>query len=503
MVRVLRLAAISVAAASLAAAGSLILGNALAAPLEATGVSPAAGSLSADGKLAANGLAAAQGLGGRYSEPIVVTGDAAALLEGAAADELWVWAWHDSGWHALPAQLDERLSGGTYVSNEDGEYDSNDELVFMADDLGDERPPGQWPPGHSREHPALEIRVTDPLLPGDTGFAYALRGLPDPVPETTRLVSFRRTDAAIVSASYRLGFAQASVDGFTGLKRLELFADETDLLDRAKLRARVGRFPLLLRVTEEDLADYGLDFAPDPVAEGPVRVVMDSDGLGVAYYGRATIAGDLSGIELPGGLTATELRLSLDLSPAAVGATYRDANVPEGVPVDGRPDSVPSAPVASWREVSFSVGRTVFLGVDAPSGSRAENYYKDDETEDRGDTGDNRSYADSGVEAPDIDSLVESGFPGQIVFLEPGSEIEATLLLEHMAHPLQVLVAALATPEQQITPTATVEPPPASSTPDATSTGSSGSATTTPESDHWRVFIPLAEAGGGQPDAAR
>lgn len=97
------------------------------------------------------------------------------------------------------------------------------------------------------------------------------------------------------------------------------------------------------------------------------------------------------------------MRLSADLNPAAIGSTYFDSNTGGGVAVDGQPDPVATSPATDWWQVSGDSGTVVQIADLSQLGATRTNYYKDDETIDPDDTGDQRSYSDSGahVENPD------------------------------------------------------------------------------------------------------
>ncbi|MFQ5459495.1 MAG: hypothetical protein ACE5EL_01755, partial [Anaerolineae bacterium] len=123
--------------------------------------------------LALSGAGArAHGVPGRLSEPIVLTGADLAPFAGAARSQLWAYAYDHGAWERFRVQMDERDAGGAIVAAEDGVLDANDEVVFMADLVGQRRDPDGWPIGIAREHPAAEVRITDPLVPGYDGYVY-------------------------------------------------------------------------------------------------------------------------------------------------------------------------------------------------------------------------------------------------------------------------------------------------------------------------------------------
>lgn len=431
----------------------------------------------------------------RVCEPIVLTGSDLGLVLGAALDTVSLWTWTDGMWRSAPLQIDERETDGTYARPGDDLVDARDEVVFTSDELGAEAPTGAWPPDVPCDQPGVIVRVTDPLQAEYAAYAYLFRtdgstSPPTPAPR----VSFDEPSAEIRTSAYTLGFARDEPDGFAGIKRLSLAGSDVDLLDRAKVRSQIsvlgiGRVP----VTEEVLQlPPG---ATDPVMRhvGPVRIVVDDRGRAMAYDRRLVVDATLEYDPLPSDIDiVASLRASLDLSPEAVPATYRDANVPQGVPVDGRPDAgVRTGPWPTWREMSFAHGRWVF--VSGPADWRQWSvYYKDDSHRDVRDTGDHLSYGDHGFEVDSVDTVRQSGLHFAMVIPDAADTVSADALARHWSDPLQVEVATLPvlgspTPSSEPatwTPEVTPSIPP-TATPGATATP--GTPTLPPA---LRVFLP-------------
>ncbi len=413
----------------------------------------------------------------RPAEPVVIPGAELAAFSGAGIDELRLWRWADGQWRALPFQVDERNEQGYFRPTEDSSLDDNDELVFLASDLGADAPPGAWPPDVPHEHAPLIIRVTD-HLDAQVRFAYLFRSsIAAPVPDE-RLIEFDAATNEVRSDSYTLGLADILTDDFLGVKRLSLFGGATDLLDRLKLRA-TGRLDTFdLNITEENVRFGPGAMAVAPPIVGPVRVVVEDNGWVMAYPDRLMVRLHFGGLTMPPEVDViTRARLSWDFSEDALPATYRDANVPAGVPIDGREDRVPAAP-AAWREVVFAEGRLVTLyyvgpGVGVPAGLRT--YYRDEQRIDREDTGDRRSFGDNGIEvvgASAVKALVESGVVLSLFPLRLEDPLSAEQLVEQVANPLQVSVTTGSLP-----PTAT---PSASATPSVSSPTATAEATEPP-----------------------
>jgi hypothetical protein len=387
----------------------------------------------------------------RVSEPVILTGAQLASFVGAPVRDVRVRTMLGGNWTTVVAQVDERDSGVHFVSSEDGRLDANDVVVFMSDRLGEQAPVDSWPSNLSHEHSRFEVAASDPLDVAYHGYAYVFwatqtsPGLPGP------LIQFDSATHEIKTSTYTLGLAGGS-DGFIGMKSLSLFGGP-NLVDRLKMRVSVNLFGLPTTYTEEDIG--GLITAPrrDPLVSGPVRLLFDDTGTDVAYPARVSLFGSLG--KGAGSLFApvTSARLSLDLSPAAVPATYRDANVLGGVPIDGKPDAVPASPVPSWHEVRFGMGRLISAGAPAPAGSSLKLYYKDDAKVDSGDTGDKMSYGDTGVVSTKPEDA--SGPPPPMIFLAPDDPTTAEQVDAQVQQPL-----ALTVREDVAAPTATETPEP-------------------------------------------
>lgn len=390
----------------------------------------------------------AHGIEGRIAEPIVISGADLAPFYGATWDTMWVYAWDHGDWQFVIGQLDERDAQGQFVAGEDGQLDANDEYVFMADILGQQRPDDAWPGGIGHEHPAIEVKVTDPLEPGYEGYAYLFWSDDAPYPLARPRVRYDAEKRELQSDNYTLGFANPAVeaDNFVGVKRLSLYGGERNLLDRLKIRAEITFMGTRATVDEQQLAAFGDQFTVTPVKQGLLRVILDPAGDALAYAQRATVfggLGQLGGVApIPGlELELHNVRVSLDLAAGLGEVRYRDDNTAEGVPVDGMPDSVAASPLPAWRELTFEEGRAVLLRPEPSLASAATTYYKDDKTQDVNDTGDYMSYGDNGARAETLDDFMTAGFPGQLVVLPASGPLTAAKLARNLANPLAITVS--------------------------------------------------------------
>ena len=341
-------------------------------------------------------------------------------VAGAPITNLAVWAWRAGRWQVVPRQVDEVTAGVGYVARGDGVFDGEDELVFMLPDGGENAP--ALPP---LARAVYRLAVSDPLAPDAPATVFYITRLDQGAPSFTQ--DYVRWDAQtrrLTGETYVLGLdSQRPLVTY-----LTLNGFDVDLVDRTKVRAVVNIcLPACLTLTEDDLPLENIN----PIIDGPVRVVLDEDG-DFAYATWASLSVDQTFNGLP---RLIELRVSVDLSAEAQGATYRDENVPGGVTVDGTPDTVPATPVARWRQIDHPTGRMVNWFTIGSNYSELQNYYLDRGTVDNDDTGDKRSYGDSG--------LVIVGPSGQRVAVETalwalprGSALDGPTLAAQLAAPL-------------------------------------------------------------------
>jgi hypothetical protein len=398
----------------------------------------------------------------RPFEPAVIKGEALSAMQGAPIDELVLYAYRAGHWSPIPFQIDEVTASGVYSATEDGLLDENDELVFLGGDASGAAPTSIWVDDDAaRLGPRQVITLTDPLQPSWTAYAYLYRSKTLPA-TTTRYVQVNAVAGAIQGVSYTLGFAP---EQFVGLADLTINGNPADILDRQKIRVRVNSpFPLPdVTLDEEMIVDFlGTSATFTPTIAGPVRAIGGGRLGSYAYYGdrlqvQAALA--LAELELPiSGATIDSVRVSLDLNdPNTSGlapATYYDSNTPAGVPIDGQADDVPATPPFDWYQASGSFGGLGAVLVVDPGVDLLSNYYKDDAEEDAAgdDTGDKRSFADTGILIEKSGStLGDISFTQLLYVLPPTSGSVGATLIDWFNKPLVTSVApqTLASPPER------------------------------------------------------
>ena len=104
----------------------------------------------------------------RKPDPVIVTGDNLSGVTGLNPTRLGLYAVEDNKLIPIPFQVDQRDEEGNFFLTEMGGevqdlshlFDDNDEVVFMAKDLGDRCFPDQYPTGWKQ---GIEIEVVDPV----------------------------------------------------------------------------------------------------------------------------------------------------------------------------------------------------------------------------------------------------------------------------------------------------------------------------------------------------
>jgi hypothetical protein len=348
----------------------------------------------------------------RDLEPVVVTGGLVNGLTGFPVDQLLVYAYSSSEWAQIPFQVDEVTAAGAYTSAEDGLLDANDEIVFMAKDLGGQAP---LTPSLTVKLPIstgwYEIEVTDPISPAQRGWAYLVHSRVLTPTFTADYVDFDPGTHRINGETYSLGFA--TPDPWADY--LVLSGSGVDILDHTKMRL-FCQFVLtdprtwLCPITEEE----GASRKDDLIKDGPVRLVV----RGGRVLAHGSMAMWTTPIDIPSFLVG-DVRFSIDLSPVVSGATYYNAVVPDGVTVDGIPDDVAAAPLSSWWQLSTDTGTVIQVADTAPIGGMQYNYYEDNATVDESDTGDQRRYGDTGVHIADPNPVFTYTFN---IYVLPGAQ---------------------------------------------------------------------------------
>ncbi|MFQ5605028.1 MAG: T9SS type A sorting domain-containing protein [bacterium] len=369
----------------------------------------------------------------RNLEPVVVTGlpqfNGAKI--GEFDNELYLYAYRSNlnKWEQIPFQIDEVVDDNgrkNYFLPDDGAWDANDELVFMAKDAGD-RDPGSWISDLlSQGFVRYEIKVIDPTAPGKVGWVYLYRSTT--LSLDSNLADYVRYFASqtgkvgedtVLATNYKISNSNRGLPN-----GLEIFpavgGSGQNLFDRLKFRAKVkikiGFISFTVTIKETSIVFKGSDTVNH--IDGRVRVVREivsTIDAGVKdidfrppptlfYYPYSTIIhveiGNISGASINSG------RLSIDLSDNALGMQFISANNPapgftiDGVsetPLDGIDNVLPDS---NWIYINGDPQGTImhFYPLSTSVGGSRKLYYQDTTSKVNDDTGDNKSYGDVGIE---------------------------------------------------------------------------------------------------------
>jgi hypothetical protein len=313
---------------------------------------------------------------------------------------------------------------------DNGTLDPDDELVTMGRDCGDRAGVNDnISDASARSFPRYEITVLDPLNTSKLGWLYVYRSttLTDTV--KTDYVVFDFPTSVFTTPIYKLGFMVKYLGG----DRLELNGSGIDVLDRSKYRFKPAGQD---RFTEEWAE--GEDPQPE-IIDGRVRAIAgyQEEGNGILTFAYRSAFHDLLTINLlwaPGSFEWA--RASADFNENIKGGTYYDANTPEGVAVDGKPDSIKTTPASLWQQISAATGTVIHTADVAPMQGTLTTYYKDNATPDPGDTGDKMSFGDMGVTVTHPIKYIYLSVTHYI--LPPKQPNVGDRYYSYFSHPLQV-----------------------------------------------------------------
>jgi hypothetical protein len=387
----------------------------------------------------------------RPDDPVVLTGSNLPRLKGKVPGRIVGFrVTADKVWQQVPVQVDERavvdfgaqptsnttagtvgtVYGGAPIGvtalqytdpntftgpDPNATFDDDDELVFMASDLGGLAPSGD--PAGVVPGTGVEVTVKDPLDDQDAGWVYLYEsagslqpgagasyvtytfGLSSGAYRTTykRAAGPNPEDSTVTTSRYSHHFGDRWLDDSLVVRAGN--ASRVDILDRHKSRLIPGNCG-----RSEDTFDAG-EGAFVANKSGPVRAIRSYVGANsgplterthLFYAGRQDIVTDLRVHSIPSVVDY------FDYSPAASGMRYANNRNRNGVTVDGVPDS-PAAGQLGWELLTGSQGSVIQshrLDTNISylqSSSSTTSYYLDDSTPEEAQcTGDAVSYGASG-----------------------------------------------------------------------------------------------------------
>ncbi len=420
--------------------------------------------------------------------PVIIQGKTLAL------DDLRIDNWTlfrysmaTAAWTRIPVQIDEIMivdSQPKYNKAEaiNGTIDPWDEIVVMPGDLGDRAPTSEWLSDPALQSGSrLELQFQDPRHPEQAGWLYLYRLSRETSPS---LFTYREAPSSESAADTLSTPAYTVAHTASGwLNYLTLTPDPTDLMDRLKLRLSGSFYGQPYQVTEESLSATDDPVSPhlyplrsfrdvrNRVALPIVNLTTGAD-YSVTYYPYAIHVGVIDA-EISATTIALlglrHVRQSIDFSSSIAGAMtfYSKAN-PDGIPIDGTPDT-PNIALSADAGLQWAMARgnarTVIKIMDVPTIENAQTrlYYWDQQqpgsTGDQTlDTGDLRSFGDMGIQLDASTALKTNRLNvGLWIYAldEPNQTTElGQTLVDWIAHPPTIV-----SQEQQQTPTVVDEQP--------------------------------------------
>lgn len=250
----------------------------------------------------------------------------------------------------IPFQIDEKSKDGKFVlingqnagkDEDNGRYDNNDELAFMAMDTGDRIPGKTVLPENYKA--CAEIEVTDPVS-NERAWVYLVSfDTPRQRCPNIDYVSYNPEKLTITTRNYTVGYNKKHLVAPSKIAfEKGLGGNGEDLIDRSKVRIKIKLMAVRINRSEEDIIVEEKGYI-----DGPVRVIIHTGNttplaLGISassteqylyYYDKyADFAFAVSFPIKPGSFRATIHDDFLD----AGGWTFYNNNISSGQVIDGK-----------------------------------------------------------------------------------------------------------------------------------------------------------------------
>lgn len=305
-------------------------------------------SLNANGQVIENkSLSEARGY-----ETVMVKGSALPLLSNVPVDQIYLYAFYqnEGQWKPIPFQIDEL--DPSYSDPPDQLFDDNDELLFLAQDVGDKVSSDSWIDNENAQSNArIEIEVVDNRDQTKKGWCYLFKSttLTESDKSNISYLTYDATKDSLIGKYYQMGYRNnwfpqtifITADGKGNGK---------DFYDRTKFRIRAIPLPGVDLFLNEDnlLLDSTLY-----LIEGPIRILrrinLNFDIPNFDYSATFTMKyfpyfSNFSGnVELQSQWQFKILRMSYDLNPDIAGAKFYSGDSSgiknNNITIDGNSDA--------------------------------------------------------------------------------------------------------------------------------------------------------------------
>ncbi len=415
----------------------------------------------------------------RDYEPIVMKGSDLPAFVGQPVSSIFAYSYSivNGQWAQIPIQIDEcDDSSHIWITDPNNVLDLNDEIVFMARDMGEVADdPSIWiNDDDSKNYDRFEISATDPTDSDITKYVYIYLSstLAD---ESVQYMQFEDTPSAGLKFTVS-GISYTEKHNENGLPQFWAVTDaldgnNTNILDRQKMRVCATILTFLdFNITEDDLnGDAVIEHRTGNVRvasrvrfqseyyESPVHISFQT-----FYYPYSITYKNAQDIFEDEGIRVRLLRQSFDLNSAASGMTFHNTEN-SNIPIDGSPPpddtmntNIVFSPELNWQMVTGTPGSIIILTELENMGTSSLYFYDDNLSGETADTtvetGDGQSWGDSGilVKGNVLDDLF--GFAYTSYFVSPNQQVDAGMnYAEKMKNPLEISVSQNAVPVELIT----------------------------------------------------
>ncbi|UCE04853.1 MAG: T9SS type A sorting domain-containing protein [bacterium] len=399
----------------------------------------------------------------RDLDPVIVSDNFILGLSGVPINEIYVYAYDagENSWRPIPFQIDEQDNTSDFwLPTPNGIFDGNDELVFMAKDMGDQAPDGSFwiDDPISRDTARVEITVMDPA-DGSQAWVYVYQTT-NPLPlAPDSYVNYIAADSAgadtIVASSYIEGHSYGGIP----TDWLLLEGAGIDILDRQKAWIGLVLYDLWDFQTNEAFIETFFDIVK--IKAGPVRLIREvfwhidlgipgfepfDFSMPLMYYPYSIESGGVSGT-LDTGDHVYLIRQSFDLNQDASGMNLYNPYNRNGILIDGvgGNDGIDSTvvdfPAVNWWLITGDQGSYAIVFRLSELGDNRVLYYKDDSTlaDESEDTGDRRFWGDTGIKITGTDIAGNISFAYNAYYLGPNkSDNLGDTLATNFENPLQI-----------------------------------------------------------------
>ncbi len=354
----------------------------------------------------------------RQEEFVELIAGELAGIDGLPVDALTLYSWNEGAFSPIPHQVDEvGPNGGYFGTDEDpGNFDPNDEIVFVLEDAGDRVDCDIWAAGGDTVR--WEIEVEDPLNPGEKSWAYFFTGSGVPGSSADYVEVLTENPLRLRTPYYEEDFKEDGPATQTGMIVFPDRGNGEDSMDRLKLRTK------LLSFSSWDTED---DSEIDPerwnIKDGNIRIInsfwvslgelLDLTHATVTFYPQmTTVDNDVNQIIWPE-LRAIVWLEDLNHDAGTTGDFWyhdnrgpdpeADATFSDQVDGGGEQDTDPDDPALFYEWASDTYGRMIFIQsvqpiLDLGGNVSAHAYYCDDcPTAPWPDTGDMEKWGEFGT----------------------------------------------------------------------------------------------------------